>query len=392
MRYPRLILLAALLLPLPALPLPALARTHVLSITRAADGLYLMYYDSTAGKPSITKSTVVEFEDYIALLEVPTVTSGGSGRLNDDVEGGEAAIEALGSYFPAKPLRYVLSTHWHPHSLSTILPFISRGITVVTTRDNFARLRQMLDSAGYARYGGFIRFVEGDSMTIADRTNSIVAYRIDRATYPNIPTQDFLYFSLPKYDCLHCSCMFQRLGMMRGKELISSRVEDLVKFTRARHIVPRYIITTDTYWDDASGMVSGDTLRTMLARGITMSAIDAEIQGIDEQTLILRSDSIILGLMKDGIPATYLNRAVYTLLGRKELTKALAMARLQALLLPSDPNSWDTYGEVYWFLGETALAKRYEAQSRRIDANFKAGGEEAWKRDLEEYRKKWESR
>jgi hypothetical protein len=68
------------------------------------------------------------------------------------------------------------------------------------------------------------------------------------------------------------------------------------------------------------------------------------------------------------------------------------MARLQALLLPSDPNSWDTYGEVYWFLGETALAKRYEAQSRRIDANFKAGGEEAWKRDLEEYRKKWESR
>ncbi len=380
-----LTLLAALVL-----PILLRAETALPTITKVAERLYLMRFDSTSGKPTVTKSVVVEYDDYVALLEMPVATGGGSGRLSDHPDGGEAVLQALAARFPSKPLRYVLSSHWHPHSLSSMAPFITRGITVITTRKNFVRLSEMVDSATLARYGANIRFVENDSMALDGPGNSIIAYRFDKAAYPNVPTEDFLYFYLPKYGCLHCSCMFQRLGPLRGKELISSRVEDLERFIRVKGLDPRYLVTTDTYWDDSSGMVPGDTLRRMLDRGLRMSSIDDEIRSIDEETLLRNSDSIIKGLMNDGIPASYLNRAVFAMVERKNLRKALALARLQALLTPADPNAWDTFGEIYYFLGETRLAKRYEAQSRRIDKSFTIGGEEAWKKDLEQYRRRWE--
>jgi len=80
---------------------------------------------------------------------------------------------------------------------------------------------------------------------------------------------------------------------------------------------------------------------------------------------------------------------VYSLLRKKELQKALSFARLQTLLNPADPNSWDTFGEVYYFMGETELAEYYEKQSKKIDPEYTTGGMEVWKKDLEDHQKIW---
>lgn len=378
-----------------ALTFSTSAQTNITSIQKVDDGLYLMYYGKTSEKASVTKSTVVEFRDYLVLMEMPISNDGaGAVHLTDHTEGGEQVIQKLKEFFPGKPLKYVLSTHWHPHSISSIIPFISRGITVVTTRKNFSRLSEFVDSTTFAAYHDYIRFVETDSMVIADGPDSVIAYKFDKADYPSVPTQDFLYFYLPKYRCLHCSCMFQRLrgALVKGKELVSGRVEDLNRFIESRKIAPRHFICTDILWDEDDGMTSGDTLQALMRNGITMSSVEQDLLNISEETLLMKSDSIIGSIMTDNIPVNSINRAIYTALERKDLQKALALARIQALLVPSDPNAWDTFGEVYYVLGNMQLAKRYEMQSRRIDKDFNIGGETVWEKDLKDFQKRWENR
>lgn len=372
--------------------LSAVAQTPALSMKKAGDGLYILYYDTTATKSIVTKSTVVEFSDFIALIEVPISNDGiGAVNLKDHSEGGNRVLEFLKKSFPEKPLKYVLSSHWHPHSISSILPFISRKITVVTTRANFVRLSEFVDSAAYREYGNYVQFVDGDSLEIQDPSNRIVAYRFTKKEYPNVPTQDFLYFYLPTNNCLHSSCMFQRLlgRVVYGKEMISSRVEDLHRFLETKQIVPQHVITTDTYWDGADGMISGDTLQQMFRAGITMGSIESDIQHLSVETLTTKTDSLVKNYALNGVPVNMLGRAVTAALHEKDLTRGLALARLQALVNPSDPNAWDTFGEVYYFLGETGLARMYAWQSTRIDKNFTIGGEEAWKKELENFQKEW---
>lgn len=372
-----------------------IAQTTPASIKNIGDGIYLMYYDSTAQKKSITKSTIVEFTDYLALIEMPISNDGaGAVNLTDHTEGGENVLQTLRAAFPDKPLKYVLSSHWHPHSISSVIPFISKGITVVTTENNFKRIGEFVDSATFKKYRQYIRFVEEDSLLLQDSFNSIIAYKFSKEDYPSVPTEDFLYFYLPKYNFFHCSCMFQRLRghLVKGKEMISVRAEDLYRFINSKQIKPVHLIGTDLYWDEADGMVSLDTLQHMMRDGIGMSVLEADIRNASEETLVLKSDSIIKDLFMGNVPTSILNRAVYTTLERKELKQALGLAKIQALLNPADPNSWDTLGEIYYFLGEIEMARHYQRQSRRINKEFKIGGEEVWKKELQDFQKKWDEK
>lgn len=381
------------LLTLSILPFYLHAETKITSIKKASDGLYLMHYDTSADNHFYSKSAIVEFKNFIVLVEMPLCYSNAS-PLKDHIEGGEKVLQALKKEFPNKPLKYVLSSHWHPHSISSIIPFVSSGVTVVTTRNNFKHLSEFIDSATYEKYRDHIHFVEEDSMVIKDKTNTIIAYKCNKKEYTNQPTEDFLYFYFPKYRCLQTSCMYQRYRgfKAKGKELISGRTEDLNKFIRSKNIAPQTFLCTENYFDDANDMASNDTLQSMFSTGIGASAIKDEIMSMSDETLQLKSDSVIKYFANNTIPVYLLNEAVYTTLRNQNLNKALALARLQALINPSDPNVWDTFGEVYYFMGEQKLAKKYATQTTRIDKNFKGGGEQTWQKDLEDYQKIWSNK
>lgn len=372
--------------------LNSMAQTKIKGIKKIDNGLYVMYYDTTHQKRIVTKSLIVEFKKYIALLEMP-ISNDGSGTtvLTDHSEGGAIVLNTLNKYFPNKPLKYILSTHWHPHSISSILPFVSRGITLITTANNFKMLTQFVDSAAYKKYKKNIVFVDDNGMTIGDKNNKIEIYKLNKKDYPNIPTEDFLFFYMPRYNCLHNSCMFQRFASSKvmGKELVSVRVEDLNKFLSTHQLAPKYLITTDTYWDEPGGYVLGDTLRKMMKTGIGMGALANEILNFDVHTITNNSDSVLKYLMDNRVPYSILNIAVYDALKTNKLDKALAIARLQVLINPSSANSWDTYGEVYYFMGEMKMAKKYEAASKQIDKSFDIGGEKIWEKDFETFRTLW---
>ncbi len=363
---------------------PAGAQTN--TITKAGDGLYFMYYDS-----SQSKSTIVEFDDFLALIEVPVKDQGGNARvLEEHAEGGEKVLRTLKGYFPSKPLRYVVHSHWHPHSISSVRPFISNGVTLVSTRKNFERLKEFVDSADIARYGKNITFVDGDSLVIADPGNRIVIHRFTQEEYPNAPSADYLYCYLPKYNYLHCACMYNKWTgeKVAGKELLTGREEDLDRFMSARNLRPEYLIRLSREKTEKNDMQPYEGLRDVVVNGVSATALSDGYLALDETTLRVSRDSLVRSIVRDHIPASVINRAVYSALGRNALSKAALLAHLQAGANPSDPNVWDTLGEVHYFLGDTLMARSYGKQAKLISPSFEGGGEDAWRKNLEEQKKK----
>ena len=356
-------------------------------IKESGNGIYFMYYDS-----SNSKSTIVEFEDFIVLIEAPVKDQGGNATdLRDHSAGGEKILRTLNNQFPGKPLKYFLHSHWHPHSVSTVNPFLKAGIKVITTELNYSVISKFADTAGIKNYKENLIFVT-DSLEISDNKNKVTAYRFTKKDFPNVPTEDYLFFYLPKQNLMHCACMYNKWegDPVDGKEMLTGREEDLHRFMLSKGIKPEYLIRLSNEKKEVNDMQPFAGLENVVLNGIKGSDIMKELMSIEQKSLDEDPDAILQDIIKKKIPSSIVNSTVYSLLRKKELKKALSFARLQALLNPADPNSWDTYGEVYYFLGETELALYFEKQSKKIDPEYTSGGVEVWKKDLEEHQKIWE--
>lgn len=377
-RYPmtRFVVLAALAL---AAALPLRAQTN--PITKAGDGLWFMYYDS-----SQSKSTIVEFDDFVAMIEVPVKDQGGNARvLEEHAAGGEKAIRSVRDFFPGKPLRYVIHSHWHPHSISSVRPFLEAGATLVSTVKNFERLKEFVDSATVAKYGGQITFVDGDSLVIEAPGNKIVIHRFTQEEFPNSPSADYLYCYLPKYNFLHCACMYNKWTgePVEGKELLTGREEDVYRFLATRNLRPESLIRLNREKKEPNDLQPYAGLQHVVENGISAAKLSERFLALDEATLRGSRDSVLRSVVQGNIPASVINRSVYSAVGSGQIPKALQLAHLQALASPSDPNVWDTLGEVYYAAGDSLMARSYAKHAKLISPSFEGGGEEAWKKSAE---------
>ena len=358
-----------------------------------APGIHVLYLDTTSIKKLVTKATIVEFEDCTVLIEAPVVWEGGGGRkmreLNKECTD---LIEKINSQFPSKPLRYFLSSHWHPHSLAALQAFAEHNITVVTTPDNLRVFSERVDSSIVTRLREHICVVEGDSLLIADKSQPIIAYKILKSEYPAVPTDEYLTFMLPRQNLYFCSCLYQRMknARVRSKELIAERLEDLHRFMLHKGIQPKFMLNFDVFNDDSLAHIVPDTMNYILAHGQSSSEIIQNFCSLTPFYIALNSDSLRDEILRNQVPFSYIITAVYRCIDKHELDLALALAQLYGMLNPSDPNAWDTLGECYYLLGKTNAAKYYESQSKRIDKNFTQAGEVSWKKSLEKYKLQWE--
>lgn len=361
------------------------------TLKKADERLYFLYFDSSAEKHGITKSTLVEFSNFIALIEMPIGENGGNQKSRTDLtDGGEALAQFLQKEFPKKPLKYIFSTHWHEHSISSVLPFIHKGVKVVTTKDNFEYISQMLGDMPEAKYREQFVFVE-DSIVIKDRHNTVTGYRFTKKDYPSVPTKDYVYYYLPRYGYMNISCMYHRYGnayTLDGKEIVYPRTEDLYRFFTAKNIHPRYVIRTYADLDEPNGMIAYDTIAAVMKKGVTETEIKRELVSIDKSILLSNPDTVVNILVARKISGWMINGAVYTALKEKRLEHALGLARILCLLYPTNTGYWDTYGEAYYFLGKLDIARRYEKICKTMDKDFSAG-EHVWEQDLKEYRELW---
>ena len=264
------------------------------------------------------------------------------------------------------------------------------GVTIVTTKSNFEKLKEFVDPQIISRYQKQIQFVETDSFVIKDKKNKIVAHRFLKKDFPSTPTAEYLFFSLPKYQSLHAGCMFYRMpGQVEGREVLTDRVKDVNKFILSRNLSPDSFIRCNGDREEADGMIPFSTFSNLVSKGISPAEIREKYFQFDEQTFRERKDSILSVMIQNHVPVSLCNESVYSCLRKNELTRALTFAQLQVFLNPADPNAWDTLGEVYYFLGQHNIAAYYEAQTLRIDEKFTAGGKKTWETDLTEFRKNW---
>lgn len=356
------------------------------TIVKVDDGLYYMYYDSSGAK-----STIIEFDKYIALIEVPVKDQGGSARVLKEHElAGQHIIQQLKAYFPKKPIKYVLHSHWHPHSISSVKPFLENGSTLITTEENFKRLREFVDQPTVAKYQKQIQFVRGDSLVVSDKRNKIVAYRFLQKDFPNTPTTDYLFFFFPKYKALHCGCMYSRWegAPVCGKPVISGREEDLNKFLNVFSVQPENFIRLARDEKEPRNMIDSRILFETVKNGVSLRSIMERYLVLIDHDLESKRDSLIDDVMTNNIPVGLMNNCVFAEVKKQNLKRALLFAEYQVFLNPSDANAWDTLGELYFFLGKTSVAKKFEQHSKKISPDF-PGGEDVWKEELKEYQKSW---
>ncbi len=352
----------------------------------AGDGVFFMFFDTSGAK-----STVVEFADFVAAIEAPIRDAGGSATwLAEHADGGEKMLRTLRHHFPTKPLRYLLHSHWHPHSISSVRPFLEAGATIVTTRTNFEKLT-FVDPETRKNHEKQLIFVENDRFEIADATNRIIAHRFTEADYRACPTAEYLYFELPKLGALHVGCMFHRFGgkLMGGREMRSPRVLDVQKFVDSKGIGCQKFIRLRAETGRADEFQTAEELRELVSKGVTFQEIWAKYFDFPLETWQREQPKRLAALVSDSIPPSILNSAVYDLLRKKKLDEAAFFAQIQTQLAPENPNSWDTLGEAMYFLGERDLAVFFAKKALLIDPKYRDGGLEVWKKNLAAFEKFW---
>ncbi|MBE2216963.1 MAG: hypothetical protein IAE90_02090 [Ignavibacteria bacterium] len=362
---------------------------------KSKEGLYFMYYDS-----SNSKSTIVEFNDFVVLIEVPVKDEGGGAtNMKDHIDGGLKAIRTIEKQFPGKPIKYVIHSHWHPHSISSVAPFLENGSKLITTMENYSIIKKFMDESVKEKYKSNVIFAEqdtrsaGDSLVIDEPGNRIVIHYLKKSDYPNLPTIDYLYCYLPNYNMLHCACMYNKWTgePVEGKEMLTGREEDLHRFLSEKNIKPEHLIRLNNEKNLPGNLQPYSGLEDVVNNGIRASDILNRYLLLNEQELKDRFDAITDEIINNNIPVSLMNTAAYQMIRLNDLARALVFAKLQAMINPSDPNSWDTLGEVYYFMGKLESARKCSKEAKEIDPNFNQGGEKVWEEDLKEYQKIWES-
>ena len=87
-------------------------------------------------------SVVVEFKDYIAIVETPLTE-----------ERAEAVLAEARKLAPNKPIKYVINTHHHFDHSGGLRAVVAEGITIITNEQNKAFYEQAWKTPHTARAG-----------------------------------------------------------------------------------------------------------------------------------------------------------------------------------------------------------------------------------------------
>jgi glyoxylase-like metal-dependent hydrolase (beta-lactamase superfamily II) len=117
---------APLDLPVPETVQSAPVQSPTVVTTKLGDGLWFLGGSSH-------HSLVVEFKDYVAVIEAP-----------QNEERSLAVMAEARRLAPGKPIKYVLTTHHHFDHIGGLRTYAAEGITVITHQANVAFLQQAL--------------------------------------------------------------------------------------------------------------------------------------------------------------------------------------------------------------------------------------------------------
>jgi hypothetical protein len=135
---------------------------------------------------------------------------------------GEQLVDMIKKQWPNQPIRTFLYSHYHPHYLAGVRPFVAEGATIVTTPGNEAFVKEIVSRPfkiapdRLAQSGATLKLetIQDKRYTISDPDNEIVAIDVGKLS---LHTDEFLIFYFPRQKLLFQAELgwFTQLGQVR---------------------------------------------------------------------------------------------------------------------------------------------------------------------------------
>jgi hypothetical protein len=333
--------------------------------------------DTTHG----SQSTVIEYPKFLVVIELPMIDEGGgrSTNLVQDTLKAERFLKYLKKEYKDKMIKYVLSSHWHLHSLSGITPFFNQGATLVVAKTNweYSVKNGLFGNTDTKKLGKQVMQISRDT-TILNNTNAPISVLFLDETYINKPTKDYLFFYMPKSKSIHASCMCAMNEIdfkQRPQFIYSDRVIDLEKAIKTRNLDVENIfkLTAEFDKDKKSYKIPAfnkSYFEEFKERGTPMTEIVNAYTNYELSFLQASKDSILHTLATKKISSQIINATVYACMKKKEFLKAVQWSQILNLYHIGEVNFMDTMGEAYYNAGDLAMAQHISNQLAILNPKF----------------------
>lgn len=335
-----------------------------------------------------THCTVIEYSKFLVVHEIPNIPV----KKNElDVEKNHPLITYIDSIYIGKPIKYILNSHSHSHSLSTITPFLEKGTKLVTTIENIEIYdkRGLFGDKTSEGYSESIISISSDTLLLVDTDNPIEVIHLKKSEYKHIPTATYLFFNFPRHKLLATSCMVYLKDLHKNHgfkgTIYSGRITDVNDLIADRNLkVENTMQLYDFRYENEQRKLpifSLSFLQNVIEHGWSRSELSEHFQNMSYEELTTNKDSVLNFIIENGIYTVVLNHAVYSLIEKKEYKKAVALAHLQVIYRPDSANLIDTLGEAYYNNGQIDMAKHYDKILKKLKPEDDELGLIIWKKN-----------
>ncbi len=325
-------------------------------------------------------STVIEYSEFLVVIELPMINAGGGvvKNLKQDLAKAERFLAFLENEYREKPVKYVLSSHWHLHSLSGITSFFKRGAKLVTAKTNweYSITNGLLNDKDH--YNENIIESTQDTTLLAETVFPISVIFLNDS-YKNKPTRDYLFFYFPANKALHASCMcaLNDIDFSLNPEFIyNNRIIDLEKTIKTHNLNIEYLfkLTGEPGTEKNTYKLpwfSADYFNEFLKRGKPADVIIKNLSEVRLDSLTLNKDNVLSYLIDKNIPGSLINALVYNFIKDKQYDKAVQWSQILNLYHIGNSDFLDTMGEAYYNAGNITMAQLISNQLVKLKPDFK---------------------
>jgi len=335
------------------------------------------------------QSTIIEYDNFLVLIEIPLVSWEFPVPA---AERGDKYLAYLNETFPNKPVKYIISSHWHPHSLSYLFPLLEKDTKLIVTSYNLDEsIKQgYLSEEKYAGISRNIMRTDKDTVLLQETDYPLHLIYLD-SSYEKMPTTDYLCVYFPVHQIVHTSCLcylrdidYDTVKMYAYSE----RLLDVERMIQEKELTVKSIIRLDSKVT-ADGSVSclfpHSYVHNIMTNGKSPQEMIDHYATLEMDVLFHKQDSLLKELIEQKEQPILLNQAAYQCLENKETEKAIKLAQLLNLFYPGSARYMNTLGECHYIYGNEKEALYYNGCIKRSDKEGKYGLS-VWKENINTYK------
>ncbi len=334
-----------------------------------ADGVHLIW---TPTFPEVerrrAKVVVVEFDSFTALIEAPW-----------DDRTVRRILRTIEQRIPNKPLRFVMHTHHHDHSIYAVDPLLASGATLVTSAWNLEELVKL--SADEAALRRRVLLVK-DRFEISDGSQRLVVHLLKRGTPPEgweVPTPEYMVFEMAEQQALVTGCLYNK--PKERHEVINQRKRTLAAFLKEKDIPAELLIPTNTTSEGGfEDVCTRKMLEETLIEGLDPVESSQRFAAMTPEEMRSRRAEIAQELQQRKVGAFDMLVCQSRMVADKRPAHALVWLEIACELHPNDPYVWYEAGCRAFELSQPEQAERY--WTRAVEAAHDAVEREDLRRDI----------